>query len=144
MIPLDTPVIPGSQMRSRVVNKVGDRPVPHYLCSSEAVQERSTGFPFKVSRGGRLWPGFAIRFEGQVKAYLNVCAHVGLSLEGGSGQFFSRDSQHLICTHHGATYEPDNGLCVKGPCAGLSLIKLNLVEKHDAIYLDDKEYVYND
>ena len=124
------------------MNKVIDSPVPHYLCSSEAVQERSTGFPFKVSRGGRLWPGFVIRFEGKIKAYLNVCAHVGLRLEEGSGQFFSRDSQHLICTSHGATYEPDSGLCIDGPCVGLSLIPLNLFEKGSGIYFDDEEYEY--
>jgi nitrite reductase/ring-hydroxylating ferredoxin subunit len=116
----------------------------NYLCASKVVQERNMGFSFRVSKEGRIWPAFIIRFEGEVKAYLNVCAHAGLRLEGGSGQFFSRDSQQLACTSHGAIYKPDTGLCHSGPCIGLSLISLNVIEKAGSIYFDDEEYKYHD
>ena len=116
----------------------------HYLCPSEEVRERDTGFPFRVLKAGRIWPAFVIRFDGEVEGYLNACAHVGLRLEGGSGQFFSRDQQHLVCTSHGATYKPDTGLCVDGPCIGLFLISLNTFEHGGAIYFEDEEYQYHE
>lgn len=113
-----------------------------HLCQSDVVKEREAGFPFRVIKAGRLWPAFAIRFNGEVKGYLNVCAHVGLRLNGGSGQFFSRDRQQLVCSSHGATYRPDTGLCVDGPCTGLNLISLNLVERNGSVYFADEEYAH--
>ncbi len=44
----------------------------------------------------------------------------------------------------GVTYEPDSGLCVRGPGAGLSLIRLSLVERDGAIYFNDGEYAHGD
>ncbi len=114
----------------------------HYLCQSVEVQECEAGFSFRVCKAGRLWPAFVIRFNGEAKGYLNACAHVGLRLEGGSGQFFGRGRQHLVCTSHGATYRPDTGLCVDGPCIGLSLISLTISERGGSIYFADEEYEY--
>ena len=39
-------------------------------------------------------------------------------------QFFSDDGRFLYCGTHGATYEPETGKCVEGPCKGLSLFPL--------------------
>jgi nitrite reductase/ring-hydroxylating ferredoxin subunit len=39
-------------------------------------------------------------------------------------QFLTEDGRHLVCMTHGALYEPETGLCVDGPCKGLSLYQL--------------------
>ena len=114
----------------------------HQLCASQAIVERGEGFSFRVLKEGRIWPAFVIRFEGKLQGYLNVCAHAGLRLEGGSGEFFSRDGQRLVCRSHGASFEPVTGLCRAGPCAGLSLISLALEEVNDNVYLIDQRYHY--
>ena len=46
--------------------------------------------------------------------YLNRCAHVGVELDW-EGSFFTRAGDLIMCARHGATYQPDTGLCVGGP-----------------------------
>ncbi len=77
--------------------------------------------------------GFVLRFGGKFFAYLNECRHLPLSLDGGSGLFFSDKRKHLLCVHHGAMYQPDTGLCIDGPCVGQKLIALTLVEDRDRL-----------
>ncbi|MBO0334028.1 Rieske 2Fe-2S domain-containing protein [Sneathiella sp. CAU 1612] len=113
-----------------------------YLCQAKDVVERGNGFAFRVYGVGRIWPAFLIRFGGEVRAYLNVCAHVGLRLEAGTGNYFCRDGERLVCKSHGATYAPDTGLCTDGPCKGLSLIALNVEERDGLILYEDKDYEY--
>lgn len=73
---------------------------------------------------------FAIRFEGRVHAYLNRCRHQPAEMDWQPGRFFDASGRYLICSLHGATYEPSNGLCVAGPCTGARLTPL-LVEEHE-------------
>lgn len=116
--------------------------IRHQLCASQVIEERGRGFSFKVLKEGRIWPAFVIRFEGKLQGYLNVCAHAGLKLERGSGVFFSRDGQRLVCRSHGASFEPVTGLCQDGPCSGLSLIALTIEEENDNVYLIDQRYLF--
>jgi nitrite reductase/ring-hydroxylating ferredoxin subunit len=54
------------------------------LCNSSDLAEGQVAVPFDVSFGGETCRAFAIRFEGQVHAYLNRCTHVaraGLAAE---------------------------------------------------------------
>jgi nitrite reductase/ring-hydroxylating ferredoxin subunit len=38
-----------------------------------------------------------------------------------------------MCATHGATYAPDTGLCVGGPCRG-ALAKLRIEEREGAVF----------
>lgn len=73
---------------------------------------------------------FAIRYDGRVYAYINNCAHKPSELDWIAGEFFDMEGLYLICATHGATYEPDTGRCIAGPCVGASLISV-AVEEHD-------------
>jgi nitrite reductase/ring-hydroxylating ferredoxin subunit len=64
---------------------------------------------------------FLINYEGYLRAYLNRCRHIALSLDWVDNQFFSEDKRFIICANHGAIYEPKTGECVWGPCVGASL-----------------------
>ena len=68
--------------------------------------------------------GFLINYQGKFHAYVNRCRHMTTPLDFVRYQFFTEDGQRLICMTHGALYEPDSGLCIEGPCRGLSLYRL--------------------
>lgn len=68
--------------------------------------------------------GFLINHGGAFHAYVNRCRHMSTPLDFVRYQFFTEDGRHLICLTHGALYDPDSGLCVDGPCRGLSLYRL--------------------
>lgn len=114
----------------------------HCLGLASDLQEKGPGIIFRVIKEGRIFPGLMIRVNQQAKAYLNVCAHAGLRLNGDKNTFFSRDGNYLYCYSHGATYDPDTGLCIQGPCKGLSLIPLESSERDGKLYLEDKVYEY--
>ena len=59
---------------------------------------------------------FALRFDGRVVAYLNRCAHVPTEMDWQPGEFLDADRDWIVCSIHGAAYEPRDGRCVGGPC----------------------------
>ncbi|MCZ6503447.1 MAG: Rieske 2Fe-2S domain-containing protein [Gammaproteobacteria bacterium] len=111
------------------------------LCGSIDLEERGRAVSFRVQKEQRIYPAFVVRADGVARGYLNACAHVGLPLDGRRGQFWYLDGTYLGCVQHGAIYEPNTGLCVRGPCEGLSLIALNVVERDDNIYLEEEQYL---
>lgn len=105
------------------------------ICSSDTLAERGKGVRFTLEYQGATRPAFAIRYEGRVYAYLNSCAHVLVELDWLEGEFFDHSKLYLICATHGATYEPDSGYCVLGPCRGKSLVALPVAERGGAVLL---------
>ncbi len=106
------------------------------ICASADLVERGPGFRFKVRRAGELAPAFVIRYEGRPQAFLNRCAHVSVELDWENGQFFDSSRLYLICSTHGAMYEPDSGYCVAGPCKGASLTAIAVEERDGAVFLE--------
>lgn len=64
--------------------------------------------------------------DGVLSAFENFCPHAGGALNFLPDKFFARDGRHLICTRHGAKFRPEDGHCVKGPCAGDALHPLSV------------------
>jgi nitrite reductase/ring-hydroxylating ferredoxin subunit len=73
--------------------------------------------PFDVVYGGQTCRAFAIRWQGQVHAYLNRCAHVAMEMDWQPNRFFDDSGRWLLCGTHGAVYRPDTGACAGGPAA---------------------------
>lgn len=105
------------------------------ICASSALEECGVGVRFMVSRGEETLPAFVVRFDGLPRAYVNQCAHVGVELDWMEGEFFDSEQRHLICATHGATYAPENGHCVAGPCKGARLTPLKVVENDGQVWL---------
>jgi nitrite reductase/ring-hydroxylating ferredoxin subunit len=84
------------------------------------------GFVVEDPELGRIAARGALiaRKNGQIRAYVNVCRHVPLSLDLGDGEVASADGRYFLCHHHGARYQVDDGVCIYGPCEGESLIPL--------------------
>lgn len=106
------------------------------ICASDAVSERGPGVRFEVVRSGRSESAFVVRYNGRVYAFLNRCAHLGVELDWEQGQFFDPARLYLICATHGATYEPDSGRCIAGPCKGARLVAVPVEEYDGSIYCE--------
>ena len=107
---------------------------PVLLCASDALIERGDAVVFDVQQWRRKVGAFVMRFEGRVVAYLNQCAHVPTEMDWQEGKFLDRDREAIICSIHGATYDPLNGRCVGGPCVGARLTALRVEERDAQVY----------
>jgi nitrite reductase/ring-hydroxylating ferredoxin subunit len=76
------------------------------------------------------------RFEGQPRAWLNICPHAGRPLNWAPNRFLSDPTGNLVCAAHGAVFEPDQGKCIAGPCLNDTLTAIKLIEQDGEIYLD--------
>jgi nitrite reductase/ring-hydroxylating ferredoxin subunit len=74
---------------------------------------------------------------GNIVAYRNLCRHLPVPLDGGTGELLSDDGAHLVCGTHGATYRVGDGYCVDGPCEGLSLRRLYVRAEDGDLYVSD-------
>jgi nitrite reductase/ring-hydroxylating ferredoxin subunit len=104
------------------------------LCTSADLDERGKAVLFDVLLWGQPARAFALRFDGKVVAYMNRCAHVPTELDWQPGEFLDLDKRWIICSIHGATYEPSDGHCIAGPCRGDRLMALDVVERDGQVY----------
>jgi nitrite reductase/ring-hydroxylating ferredoxin subunit len=104
-----------------------------FLCPSNALDNSGLAVPFDVVYEGRTCSAFAIRYEGEVHAYLNRCVHIPMEMDYQPNKFFDTTGQWLLCATHGAVYSPSSGQCVEGPCRG-QLIKITLSEADSNVY----------
>ena len=78
-----------------------------------------------------------VKAAGCVHAYINSCPHQFIPLETFPNHFLTEDKRHLVCSGHGALFELHTGLCTHGPCEGLALDSLNIVERDGSVYLTE-------
>jgi nitrite reductase/ring-hydroxylating ferredoxin subunit len=107
------------------------------VCPSAALVDGGDGVRFEVRRGDGPHTAFAIRYEGRVHAYLNRCAHLGVELDWQPGRFFDADGMVLICSTHGALYDPATGACLGGPCRGAGLVCVAVDEVDGEVVLQE-------
>ena len=108
------------------------------LCASDDLVEGGVGLRFSVDRLGRSEPAFAVRFRGEVRAYLNRCGHVPVELDWQQGEFFDSSGLYLICATHGALYAPDTGRCLGGRCNGKGLVAVSVTEHDGWVVLNEE------
>lgn len=88
---------------------------------------------FRLECRGRRVEGFVVNHEGEVRAWINSCPHVGTPLDLWPNEFYSEDGRTLVCSTHGAVFEPVTGYCIAGPCAADSLRPLPLRREAGAL-----------
>lgn len=101
---------------------------PQRLCDSAALAERGDGVVFDVRLWGQPARAFALRVNGRVVAYVNRCAHVPVELDWQPGKFLDAEGQAIVCAVHGATYAPEDGRCIGGPCGRSRLLPIVTAE----------------
>lgn len=107
---------------------------PEPLCASAELAERGRAWVWDVLQYGRPARAFALRFDGRIVAYLNRCAHVPTEMDWQEGQFLDMDKRWILCSIHGASYEPANGRCVGGPCGTGRLAPVQVIEMEGQVY----------
>lgn len=105
-----------------------------HLCASEELVERGPALGFDVMQRREPARAFALRFDGQVVAYLNRCVHVPSEMDWQPGEFLDSRKEFIVCATHGAEYEPASGRCAGGPCGRGSLIRIEVRERDGKIY----------
>ena len=91
---------------------------------------------FVVTRpGGERVAVLAVRRGAQVFAYVNSCPHTGAPLDFLPGVFLTLDKTLIQCATHGALFRIEDGFCIKGPCAGKSLVPVSVAVKDGTVHL---------
>jgi nitrite reductase/ring-hydroxylating ferredoxin subunit len=103
------------------------------LCPSLALAERGRALVFEVRVYGQVERAFALRIDGVPVAYLNRCAHVHAEMDWQPGEFLDHDRRFIVCSLHGASYEPATGRCVGGPCGRGRLVPVALSEQDGVV-----------
>ena len=89
---------------------------------------------FEIEYFGEAAPAFVIRYGGAVFGYLNRCGHRPMELDWHEGEVFDLEGRSLICSTHGASYAPESGRCLGGPCGGTPLLRLAVAERGGNVY----------
>lgn len=105
-----------------------------YLCAAAELAEAGRALVFDVLEYGLPMRAFALRFDGRVVAYLNRCLHVPAEMDWQPGEFLDSDKRFIICSTHGAAYEPADGRCVGGPCGRGKLSAIEVQERDGQVY----------
>ena len=124
-LPMELPSTTGSRYLAAVARI-------RIAATTEIAEGKTITFSF--TRNDRPQEGFVGRFKGKLFAYENTCRHIPLTLDYGDNRFFDSKGKTLVCQTHGAVYEPDTGLCTRGPCAGASLFALEIVEEDGVVW----------
>lgn len=94
----------------------------------------NTSKSFSIEADLRRIDVFLIRQEKQIFAYKNYCPHTGANLNWQEDQFFDYFDEYIQCAFHGALFNIDTGLCVRGPCIGAYLLPVTIKIDSDVIY----------
>jgi len=104
------------------------------LCASAELVERGQALVFDLLQYGQPVRAFALRYDGQVVAYLNRCLHVPVEMDWQPGVFLDSEQRFILCSTHGASYEPLDGRCVGGPCGRGRLTAVEVREIDGQVY----------
>ena len=123
--------------RSLAREHVAARP---FIEKSESLSSlRALAFRKPRVDGSGTVSGILLAIPGGVRAFRNVCPHVAIPLDRGGEPLLTADGAFLVCRNHGALFDPEDGLCIAGPCQGESLVPLPLVRSGAGWALDAGE-----
>ncbi len=102
------------------------------LCSLNDIPDNG-GFEVVFGDGKESFRVLLLRQGEQFWGYLNSCPHFSLPLNFHPQTFVVMDAM-VVCAHHTAFFNFDDGACVDGPCAGTGLTPLPTVKVDCDIY----------
>ncbi len=85
------------------------------IISWPALQQRKE-YEFLLEQGEAFLEGFCFLYQNQLYAYRNRCPHQSVTLNWNPHQFLDAQGEMIVCSMHGALFQPEEGVCVYGPC----------------------------
>ena len=79
-----------------------------------------------------------VHYQGEVRAYRNLCVHMPRALDCEGSQVFDQAQGYLRCSMHGIVYSPEDGESLSDICRGKKLTAVRVREIEQHIYLDDR------
>ena len=116
------------------MNGTASDEAPLALCHSAELEEKGRAVVWDVMEWRRPARAFALRYDGQVRAYMNRCSHVPTEMDWQPGEFLDLEKRVILCSIHGASYEPISGHCVGGPCGRGKLAAIRTEERDGQVY----------
>lgn len=105
-----------------------------WLCASAELAERGRAFGWDVLEYGRPQRAFVLRIDGVPRGWLNRCLHVPVEMDWNPGEFLDSERRYILCSIHGAAYEPGTGHCAGGPCGRGRLTTIGLTEADGQVW----------
>ena len=78
---------------------------------------------------------FLVRKANKLYGYINHCPHTGVNLEWVTDQFLDPSGGFIQCTTHGALFRIEDGVCLRGPCAGDRLKPIELQVDQGTVFV---------
>ena len=103
------------------------------LCKLADIGERGREVCIETETGPQ-WLMVFYR-DGRLTAWRNVCPHQGRALNWAPNEFLFSPDGLLVCSHHGASFELGDGLCLEGPCRGDRLSPVDVRLEDGQVYL---------
>ena len=116
-----------------ILNNDTDQKPGNLICAMRDLSELECR-EFRLAEGNPETTGFVVKTPNRVVAYQNRCPHTGTPLNWQENKFLDIFNTHIQCTLHGAIFQIGDGLCIRGPCIGRSLKRVNTVVENDQLY----------
>ena len=107
------------------------------ICASADLQNGGRAWRFEIEQADGAPPlsAFAVRYRGQVYAYVNACRHIRWNWTCATAKY-STSAATTWCAACTAPAKAHTGYCVSGPCRGQRLIPVPVSEQDDGIYIN--------
>lgn len=103
-----------------------------YLCRQDEIAEGAArGFEQDAAGRDRF---FIVRYQNQLYAWRNACPHRGYEgapMAWRRHAYMNRTGTHVVCSGHGALFDPQTGIGLPGPCAGQALEAITITVTPD-------------
>lgn len=109
------------------------------LCSLDDLGDPGAKGPFTVDSPGGPRKIFVVRYDGQVRGYVDACPHLFVPLEMEDDTFLDMTGTEIMCSVHAARFDPLTGDCVWGPCRGRGLTPVAVTVADGKILLENPQ-----
>ena len=106
----------------------------YYACTLIKLR-KSRCLGVEITHNSGVIQCFLVYQNHHVFSYINRCPHTGVNLDWMPHQFLDNNNELIQCATHGALFTIDDGLCIRGPCVGDRLQKVENVIVNNDIYL---------
>ncbi len=110
------------------------KPKKYSVCRLEKLIEKRC-YGCEITHEGKLNSYFLVYHNNKIYSYLNRCPHTGVNLDWIPHQFLDSNNELIQCATHGALFNIEEGLCLRGPCVGDKLQSIENMIIDNSIYL---------